>query len=214
VAIIVDKIQKKKDIALSCKELFVNNSINDLTIAQVATTAGVGKGTIYEYFKNKEDIVFEIVNILLQEHNEQKLQKIQALKTAKEKLKIFFYVFYDDENEQLRKLYKEFISISLMNYNKEMVAFQTKCATTYFSWFEEIIQEGIDNGELIADAKKLSRGLFSIGEGMFISSEVTTTIDDLEKELDTFFNTIFDLMEVKNEAKITTTPSSPSRLWG
>lgn len=196
-AIIVDKVQKKKDIALSCKELFVNNSINDLTIAQVAKTAGVGKGTIYEYFKNKEDIVFEIVNILLQEHNKEKHQKIQALTTAKEKLKIFFYVFYDDKNEQLRKLYKEFISISLMNDNAEMTTFQTKCATTYFSWFEEIIQEGIDRGEFIPDAKKLSRGLFVMGEGMFISSEVTTTIDDLKKELDTFFDTLFNLLEIK-----------------
>jgi len=213
-AIIVDKIQKKRDIALSCKELFVNNSINDLTIAQVAKAAGVGKGTIYEYFKNKEDIVFEIVNILLQEHNEQKHLKIQALKTAKEKLKIFFYVFYDDENEQLRKLYKEFISISLMNHNEEMMTFQTKCATTYFHWFEEIIQEGIDKGELVADAKKLSRGLFVMGEGMFISSEVTTTIKDLKKELDTFFDALFDLMEVKDETQATTTHSSPSRIWG
>ena len=69
-AIIVDKIQKRKDIALSCKELFFQNGINDLTVSQVAKTAGVGKGTIYDYFKNKEEIVFEIVNILMQEHNE------------------------------------------------------------------------------------------------------------------------------------------------
>ena len=145
-AIIVDKVQKKKNIALSCKELFVEHSINDLTIAQVAKTAGVGKGTIYEYFQNKEDIIFEIVNILLQEHNEQKHKKIQEQSNSKEKIKIFFHVFYDEENEQLRKLYKEFISISLMKPNQQMIDFQSKCARTYFQWFEEIIQEGIDKG--------------------------------------------------------------------
>lgn len=198
-AIIVDKVQKRKEIALSCKELFVNNSINDLTISQVAKTAGVGKGTIYEYFKNKEDIVFEIVNILLQEHNEQKHQKMQALHSTKEKIKTFFYVFYNEEDEQLRKIYKEFLSISLMDYNKEMMQFQTQCATTYFHWFEEIIEEGIEKGQLIKDAKKLARGLFVVGEGMFISSEVTTTIGDLKKEFDLFFDTLFDLIEVKNE---------------
>jgi len=79
---IVDKVQKKKDIALSCKELFVENSINNLTISQVASTAGVGKGTIYEYFKNKEDIVFKIINILLQEHNEQKHKKMSNLENS------------------------------------------------------------------------------------------------------------------------------------
>ncbi|MDQ7043601.1 MAG: TetR/AcrR family transcriptional regulator, partial [Sulfurimonas sp.] len=64
-AIKVDKIQKRKDIALSCKKLFVNKSISELTIAQVAQTAGVGKGTIYEYFNNKEEIVFEVLNLLM-----------------------------------------------------------------------------------------------------------------------------------------------------
>jgi len=197
VAIVVDKVQKKKDIALSCKELFVENSINDLTIAQVAKSAGVGKGTIYEYFKNKEDIVFEIVNILLQEHNEKKHAKIQALSSSKEKIKIFFYVFYDEENEQLRKLYKEFISISLVNYSEEMTKFQTKCALTYFQWFEEIIQEGIDKGEFLPLSINLARGMFVIGEGLFISSEVTTTIDDLESEINKFFDTLFELIEMR-----------------
>ena len=194
---IVDKIQKKKDIALACKDLFVENSINDLTIAQVAFTAGVGKGTIYEYFKNKEDIVFEIVNILLQEHNEQKHQKIKALSCAKEKIKIFFYVFYDEENEQLRKLYKEFISISLVSNNQAMLEFQTECVLTYFQWFEEIIQEGIDKGEFLPLSKKLARGMFVVGEGLFISSEVTSTIDDLKAEIENFFDTLFELIEVK-----------------
>ncbi len=51
-AIIVDKIQKRKDIALACKELFFLHDIKDLTISQIAKTAGVGKGTIYDYFQN------------------------------------------------------------------------------------------------------------------------------------------------------------------
>jgi len=101
-----------------------------------------------------------------------------------------------------------------MNYNEDMMVFQTKCATTYFNWFEEIIQEGIDKGEFVTEAIKLSRGLFVIGEGMFISSEVTTTIDDLKKELDIFFDTLFDLLEVKDETQTTTTHSSASRIWG
>ena len=196
-AIIVDKVQKKRDIALSCKELFCQNGINDLTIAQVAKTAGVGKGTIYEYFKNKEDIVFEIVNILMQEYNRRKEVRINALNSSKDKIKAFFQFFYDDEEIQLRTLYKEFISISLVNPNHEMIAFQTKCTDNYFEWFNRIIQEGIDKGELHKNSKKLARGLFVLGEGMFILSEVTNNISDIEEEYNIFFNTLFELMEVE-----------------
>lgn len=196
-AIIVDKVQKKKDIALACRELFINSSMKDLTIAEFAKAAKVGKGTIYEYFENKEEIVFEIVNILMQEHNMLKRQQIDEASSAKEKIKIFYYFFYSKEDAQLRKLYKEFISISLVSPDPQMIAFQTQCATTYFTWFEEIIQDGIDKDEFTPSSINLARGLFVIGEGLFINSEVTHTIDDIQKEIDNFFDALFELIKVK-----------------
>lgn len=196
-AIIVDKVQKKKDIALACRELFINSSMKDLTIAEFAKAAKVGKGTIYEYFENKEEIVFEIVNILMQEHNILKRQQIDEASSAKEKIKIFYYFFYSKEDAQLRKLYKEFISISLVSPDPQMIAFQTQCATTYFTWFEEIIQDGIDKDEFTPSSINLARGLFVIGEGLFINSEVTHTIDDIQKEIDNFFDALFELIKVK-----------------
>ena len=51
---IVDKEQKRREIALSCSNLIHEIGIRKLTVAQVAITAGIGKGTIYEYFENKE----------------------------------------------------------------------------------------------------------------------------------------------------------------
>ena len=195
---IVDKVQKRKDIALSCKSLFVTKGMKALTIAEVAKTAGVGKGTIYEYFSNKEEIIFEIINIFMQEHNALKEIKISNASNTKEKIKLFFDFFYNEEEEELRTLYKEFISISLINPDPQMISFQSECSQRYFQWFEDIIQEGIDNKELIPEAKALARGIFVLGEGMFISSEVTHTISDIEKELDSFFETLFQLIEIKS----------------
>ena len=197
-AIIVDKEQKRKDIALSCRELFFQNGINDLTVSQVAKTAGIGKGTIYDYFKNKEDIVFEIVNILMLEHNEKKHEKLNSVISTREKIKEFANFFYDDEEKELRQLYKEFISISLANPNKEMMEFQTECTNNYFKWFEEIIHDGIKKGELKDGSEVFARGLFVMAEGMFITSSVTDTIDDLKKEIHQFCDALFDLIEVKD----------------
>lgn len=195
--IIVDKAQKKRDIALSCKKLFIDKSINDLTISEVAKTAGVGKGTIYEYFNNKEEIVFEIINLLMQEYNVRKEKKIQAASSTKDKIKVFFHLFYEQNEEELRKIYKEFVSISLVNQNSQMMKFQTECSNRYFTWFQTIIQEGVEKGELIPSAIQLSRGLFVLGEGMFIASEVTDTIKNVKEETDVFFDALFELIEVK-----------------
>ena len=196
-AIIVDKVQKRRDIALTCKELFVVNGIKSITISQIAKTAGVGKGTLYDYFKNKEDIVFEIVNILLQQHNELKEKKISKVSSTKEKIKIFSDFFYNEEEAELRELYKDFVSITLSEPNKEMIEFQSRCFEEYRRWFKEILQEGIDKGEIIDKSINLANGLFALGEGMFISSCVTDAIDDLKKEIDDYIDTLFDLIEVK-----------------
>ena len=108
-AIIVDKVQKRKDIALACKKLFVEQGIKDVTVSKIAKTAGVSKGSIYDYFKNKEDVVFEIVNVLMQEHNTIKQEKLALIETTKDKIKLFFNIFHDDSDRELRELYKEFI---------------------------------------------------------------------------------------------------------
>lgn len=196
-AIIVDKVQKRKDIALSCKEIFFQNGINDLTISQIAKTAGIGKGTIYEYFKNKEDIVFEIVNILIQERNILVEEQIAKQKNTREKIREFSRFFYSDEDLELRQLYKEFISISLTNPDEAMIAFQTTCANSYLRWFESIIKEGIDKGELKVGSKKLLKGMFAAAEGIYIKSVVTNSIENVELEIVQFHDAIFDLIEVK-----------------
>lgn len=196
-AIIVDKVQKRKDIALSCKEIFLKNGIKDLTISQIAKTAGIGKGTIYDYFKNKEDIIFEIVNILIQERN--KIMKMQLFEadSTKNKIKVFSSFFYSDEDEELRKLYKEFMSISLMSTEENMIEFQTENFLNHYRWFEKIIQDGIDNNEIVKSSKKLTKGIFVTAKGMFVSSVTTNAIVDIKKELEEYIDSIYELIEVK-----------------
>ena len=196
-AIVVDKVQKRRDIALACVELFTQSGINDLSIAKVAKTAGVGKGTIYEYFKNKNDIVFEILNILMNEHNEIKEKKLLNVDSTKEKVKVFFSFFYNEEDVALREMYKEFTSILLTNPNDEMLEFQTECYNLYNNWIDRIIDEGIKRGELFEHTKELIMGLFAFAQGMFLMSATTNAVGDLQKQINTQIDILFELIEVK-----------------
>ncbi len=196
-AIIVDKVQKIRDIALSCKTLVTTYGIRDLTISQLAKAAGVGKGTMYDYFTNKEDIVFEIVTIMMKEHNAKKEKELAHFSSTKEKIKVFFNFFYSQEDEALRALYKEFISISLTHPNEEMIDFQTTCFETYHQWFEQLLKEGIERGEILSIATNFTNGLFATVEGLFITSVATKAIDDVKKEIDLYIDTLFELIEVK-----------------
>ncbi len=194
---IVDKEQKRRDIALSCKNLFLTQGIKDVTISQMAQSASVGKGTIYEYFQNKEEVVFEIVNILMQKHAKKLAQELQTLSSTKEKIKKFSEFFYSAQDIELRTFYKNFISLTLISENREMREFQTQSMQEYYRWFVEILQDGIDAGELQKEIMGLSLGLFVTGKGLFMICETTDSISDLQEELNTFIDNIFALMEVK-----------------
>ncbi len=194
-AIIVDKEQKKKDIALGTKALILKDGINNITISQIAKAAGIGKGTVYEYFKNKDEIVFELVEILMQEHNKQKEAELSKFTSTREKVKSFFSFFYIDADKELREIYKQFTAIALSSTNEDMLNFQTECYFLYEKWMEAIIQEGIQNKELKPEIKELIMGIFAFAQGAFIMSVTTNAITDLQQKIDNQIDMLFDLME-------------------
>jgi AcrR family transcriptional regulator len=196
-AIIVDKEQKRRDIALSCKDIVLSKGLSKVTISELAKAAGVGKGTIYEYFCSKEDIVFEMVAIMLAEYDIEKKQQLENTTSTKEKIEIFFDFFYDSKYIEIRQLYKEFVAISLTNPLDAMTDFLTKCKDDYILWLEEIISEGIENNDINKDAKDMVKVLFIFAEGLFIYSSTTNTPVDIKKELNDYIGLICCNMEIK-----------------
>jgi AcrR family transcriptional regulator len=172
-AIIVNKEEKRRNIALACRELLLEHGINSLTISQIAKTAGVGKGTIYEYFENKEDIVFEIITTFIAEHEKKLLDLVEAQITTKEKLFHFFFLLFEDEmaRKQL-KVYKEFLAISLTNEPEEMLTFSEQCREKFHMILKQILEAGRVTGE-IADDKRISESsLMLFATGLVVDSRM------------------------------------------
>jgi AcrR family transcriptional regulator len=58
---IVDKEQKTRDIARAALRVFSQLGYHQTRMADIAAEAGIGKGTVYEYFRNKQEILqFEL----------------------------------------------------------------------------------------------------------------------------------------------------------
>ncbi|WP_333804272.1 TetR/AcrR family transcriptional regulator [Sulfurospirillum sp.] len=151
---IIDKEEKRCDIALSAIELFCEKGIQQTSIDEIAKSAGVAKGTIYLYFKNKEEIVFAIWDIIAGRHRNAFEKRVKTNMRAKDKI-LEFYNFSECEEEQNKeqvlKLYQHFVSSMLID--------KTGLYTTYFeSFFQEdydfitsALHEGIARGELYVD---------------------------------------------------------------
>ena len=62
-----DLEQKRKDILAASVQVFAEKGFHAAGIADIAQKLGIGHGTFYRYFKNKEDIFDSAVNEILKE---------------------------------------------------------------------------------------------------------------------------------------------------
>ncbi len=178
-AIIVDKVKKRQQIALACKDLIANEGIKNLTISKITQTAHIAKGSFYDYFESKEDLVFELTLQLMNEYNQSIEQKLKGAFTIKEKLFIFASFFYDKKYSLLRKIYNEFIAIALTTPNQKMIEFQSSCFTLYQEWISEILSS-------IPNNKAIASYLISALKGIYISAIALNKENRLKDELENF----------------------------
>jgi AcrR family transcriptional regulator len=196
-AIIVNKEEKRRAIALSCRELLLEHGIKNISISKIAETAGVGKGTIYEYFTNKEDIVFEIISIFIAEHEKELYALIDEKISTKEKIYKALYMLYsnDDYKKQLT-IYREFLAIALTSDDDAMVAFSMACRSRFMTVIDKIMDEAIAKGEVVVEAKTMSSALQTYSLGLVVD----TKTHRLEAGIliDTFVDAFFTLIEKKD----------------
>lgn len=193
----VNKDEKRRDVALACYDL-LHQGIRNITVAQVAKTAGIGKGTVYEYFENKEDIIFEIINIHIEEYHTQFLQSIKNVQTTKEKLLHFFKFVIDDSAETLEHLngYKDYLSIVLSEDNEAMKEFNSHCDQFFHHQIMLVLEEGVLKGELIPESKALITGLMCFEKGVALM-KMTKNEFDAKSVCEEFVDALFNLIEVK-----------------
>jgi len=194
----VNKDEKRREVALACSDMIHDLGIKNLTVAQVAKTAGIGKGTVYEYFENKEDIIFEIMNIHIEEYHAQFVKEVQKLPTVREKVELFFDFVLNDEEENMKHFngYREFLSIVLAEDNLKMQEFNCDKNEFFRGELVKIFAEGIAKGELKEEAMDLADGILTYQKGLALR-KMSQINFDVRADFEKFIDTVFKLLEVK-----------------
>jgi len=164
------KLQKRKDIAKSTCELFVKKGFVNISVSEIAEVAGIGKGTVYEYFSNKEDIVFELMSCLQEDYDPKLHASLEQSKTAKEKLTHLFSLYLSDEPkvQTQRDIYREFLAITLNNPSEAIIEYQNIMMDKYTKILTTIFQEAIEKNEIKIEAFDLIPSIFASMDGFFI----------------------------------------------
>lgn len=115
------KLERKNEIMKIASDLFYSKGIADTTISEITYIANIGKGTFYQYFKNKEDVIDEYIKTSFQNMYTLIDEKIDNFKTNKEK--IFFIVkslfMSKATDEKFTYIFIEFLRLTASKKKKE-----------------------------------------------------------------------------------------------
>ena len=162
------RLLKRKTIAQSCCSILKDNQFHDISISKLAKTAGIGKGTIYEYFTSKEDIVFELMSCM-QETYDKKLQKsLMSIHNNMDKVFAIFDIFISHDKLIItqREIYKQFLIVCLSKPNEKVKQYNANIRCKYISILKSII-----------DNQSISEQMFDDIVGIFVVSNTLNNYD-------------------------------------
>lgn len=86
------KLEKRNRILDEAGRLFNERGILATKIIDIANAAGVAKGTVYEYFDSKDDIVYGWAEKMMADMHEEILVEVEKAASAREKLKRYYEI--------------------------------------------------------------------------------------------------------------------------
>ena len=91
----IDREKKKDMILQAAMRLFARKGIADTRMEEVAKAANIAKGTIYEYFKSRDELLNLSFNYLLVLINKLVRQRMAEASSPAEKIKAGFIAYLD-----------------------------------------------------------------------------------------------------------------------
>ncbi len=86
---IVDKEAKRRKIQEAALHVFANKGLAEAKVAEIAKEAGIGKGTIYEYYRSKEEIFDSVIQFFMESIETSVAKRIFKVQDPRDKLKQF-----------------------------------------------------------------------------------------------------------------------------
>ena len=138
--------ERKKQILTAAIKIFGEKGFQNATIAEIAKDAGVGDATIYEYFKNKEDLMLAIPVETTKELIPQINDHMMGIKGALNKLRkfIWWWLNYVEKNPG----YGSIVLLELKTSKTYVSNEAYQAARNFYKIVLDIIREGQEEGSI------------------------------------------------------------------
>jgi TetR/AcrR family fatty acid metabolism transcriptional regulator len=160
---------KRSRILHAAVKVFARRGYFASRVADVARRAGVADGTIYLYFRNKEDILVSLFDEVMSEHLEGKRREVEPGAGAPARLRAIAerHLGLLGRNRELAVVFQ----VELRQSTKFMERFTASWLQDYFALIAEVIEQGQREGTLRADlpVKVATKAFFGMLDEMVTS---------------------------------------------
>ena len=136
---------KYKQIVDAAVVVIAENGYHQAQVSKIAKEAGVADGTIYLYFKNKEDILISVfrekMGIFVHKLEEILKKEISATEKLFKMIENHFKVLHDDRHLAI------VTQLELRQSNKDLRFRINEVLKEYLGLLDSSLKEGIENGE-------------------------------------------------------------------
>jgi len=170
------KKEKKALIIEAAAQVFARRGFSGTLMANIAVEAGIGKGTLYEYFNSKEDLFFAVFEWFVQATEAEAKVSISALGgSASERLDALSDSLMSSwaQMEDMYSLVMEFWSASASSQMRERFKQAFKNGYSDFRQIvSALIREGIQGGEFRpeVDAESVAAALVGTWDALLLQA--------------------------------------------
>ena len=196
---LVDKQQKKQDIAMAAMSVFADRGFESTSMSQVAEEAAIGKGTIYEYFPSKDELIAASVKLWLDRRIEEAEEALVGLPDPDVRLRAFVHSFIELflADERMSRLIVSIFQLFMTKLHDQRFGdslrqmFQTGVTSV-----ERILIDGMKSGVFkINDRKEAERiavNLIAYLDGICLDYLVTGRSFDLKDQVDLYMKYLLE----------------------
>jgi len=161
-----DKGRRILDAAI---EVFAEKGFFNATVAEVARRAGVADGTIYLYYKGKDDLLIRLFEQIMQMINEKLESATRDVPKATDRLRAVAAAQAELVVET--PAFAEVICVELRQSSKFMKEYENPGFKRYLAFLAEIVEAGQKRGELdpSMDPHRVARSFFGALDELHLS---------------------------------------------
>ncbi len=201
---IVNKEEKKAKILEASLKIFSKNGFNNTKISDIAEEAGIGKGTIYEYFKSKDELFTASFYYFMEKFEEGISLQLFRIHEPLEKLRAYFSALtdmFDGDYLEYLAIMLDFWAEGVRERNDSWMIDLNKFYSENRDMLGNLLSDCISKGEIKqVDTKLIASTMLGALDGLFIQWVMDRKAFNIKDAAQLFVETMIDGLKLTGES--------------